>query len=69
MYSEPELKQPRYAGVIPKVNFRWILSGPSKSGKSNLARWSLDKYYTDGRGKSWFDEIYLLSPTGKHSFL
>jgi hypothetical protein len=62
--DEPELKQPVHAGVIPKVNFRWILSGPSKSGKSNLARWSLDKYYTDGGGrKSWFDEIYLLSPT------
>ena len=61
--DEPELKQPAHAGVIPKVNFRWILSGPSKSGKSNLARWSLDKYYNDGRGKSWFDEIYLLSPT------
>jgi len=61
--DEPELKQPQHAGVIPKVNFRWILSGPSKSGKTNLARWSLDKYYTNGRGKSWFDEIYLLSPT------
>jgi len=61
--DEPELKQPQHAGIIPKVNFRWILSGPSKSGKTNLARWSLDKYYTNGRGKSWFDEIYLLSPT------
>lgn len=61
--DEPELKQPAHAGVIPAVNFRWILSGPSKSGKSNLARWSLDKYYAGGKGKSWFDDVYLLSPT------
>lgn len=62
--DEPEIKQPRHAGVIPEVNFRWILSGPSKSGKTNLARWSLDKFYRSDRGNgSWFDDIYLLSPT------
>lgn len=62
--DEATLDQPRNAGIIPKVNFRWILSGPSKSGKSNLARWCLDKYYIgkNGRG-SFFDRIYLLSPT------
>lgn len=61
--DEPEIKQPQYAGLIPKLHYRWILSGPSKSGKTNLARWSLDKYYQKGQKKSWFDRIYLLSPT------
>jgi hypothetical protein len=61
--DEPELKQPPYAGIVPKVHFRWILSGPSKSGKTNLARFSLDKFYQQGQKKSWFDRIYLLSPT------
>ena len=61
--DEPELEQPNDAGVVPKIHFRWILSGPSKSGKTNLARWSIDKYYSKSPTKSWFDRIYLLSPT------
>jgi len=67
--DEPEIKQPRYAGIVPKVNFRWILSGPSKSGKSNLARWCLDHYYTVRKNKSWFDDIYLLSPTANIDYI
>lgn len=61
--DEPEMAQPEHAGVIPKVNFRLLLSGPSKSGKTNLARWMLDKYYVKPGRKSWFDKIFLLSPT------
>lgn len=64
--DEPDVEQPPHAGVVPKVHFRWILSGPSKSGKTNLARWVLDKYYVKpqhGGRKSFFDRIYLLSPT------
>lgn len=67
--DEPEIKQPEHSGIVPAVNFRWILSGPSKSGKSNLARWSLDHYYTLSPRKSWFDEIYLLSPTANIDYL
>lgn len=59
----PKIEQPPYAGtVIPEVPFRWILSGPSRSGKTNLARWMLDHFYSKGK-KSFFDSIYLLSPT------
>jgi hypothetical protein len=63
--DEPDIAQPQHAGMIPKVHFRWVLSGPSKSGKTNLARWVLDNYYIrDGnKKKSFFDRIYLLSPT------
>jgi len=61
--TEPTIEQPDGAGIIPSLHFRWLLSGPSKSGKSNLARWCLDKYYMRSKGKSWFDKIYLLSPT------
>lgn len=67
--DEPELEQPEHAGVIPATHFRWILSGPSKSGKSNLAKWSLDKYYKRDGKKSWFDKIYLLSPTAHIDFM
>jgi hypothetical protein len=67
--DEPELKQPEHAGIVPMVHFRWILSGPSRSGKTNLARYTYDKFYTTGGGnKSWFDEVYLLSPTAKIDF-
>jgi hypothetical protein len=63
--DEHTVKQPPNAGIIPKLHFRWILSGPSKSGKSNLARWVLDNYYTHptNRKKSFFDRLILLSPT------
>jgi hypothetical protein len=69
--DEPEIKQPPHAGIIPKAHFRWILSGPSKSGKSNLAKWSLDNYYKSptNPNKSWFDTIYLLSPTAHLDFM
>lgn len=62
----PEWPQPAYAekGVVPKVCFRWILSGPSKSGKTNLARFAIDKFYSDG-GKPFFDRMILMSPTAK----
>jgi len=67
--DEPELKQPEHAGIVPMVHFRWILSGPSRSGKTNLARYTYDKFYTTGAGsKSWFDTVYLLSPTAKIDF-
>ena len=62
--DEPELQQPEHAGIVPMVHFRWILSGPSRSGKTNLARYSYDNFYTThGGSKSWFDTVYLLSPT------
>ena len=69
--DEPELKQPEWAekNIVPRVHFRWILSGPSRSGKTNLARYTYDKFYTTQNGtKSWFDEVYLLSPTAKIDF-
>ena len=63
--DEPKVSQPKYAGVIPKLHFRLLLTGPSKSGKSNLGRWLLDKYYVSPKdpNESFFDEIYHLSPT------
>lgn len=71
--DEPEIEQPADAGVVPKVQFRWVLSGPSKSGKTNLARWVLDKYYKPTKGggssKSFFDRIYLLSPTAHIDYM
>lgn len=64
--NEKKIKQPPSAeiGIVPEVAFRWIFSGPSNSGKTNLARWVLDNMYRNG-GKSFFDRIYLFSPTGK----
>ena len=68
--DEPEVKQPPGSGVVPETHFRWICSGPSKSGKSNLCKYSLDHFYAGTNGKgSWFDEIYLLSPTAHIDFL
>ena len=66
--DEPDVRQPVKGGPLPKAHFRWILSGPSNSGKSNLARWSLDNYYTRSKGRSFFDRIYLLSPTADIDF-
>ena len=67
--DEPEVKQPGGTrGVVPELHFRWILSGPSKSGKSNLAVYSLRNLYTSGKG-SIFDTIYLMSPTAHIDFL
>lgn len=66
--GDPTIKQPEACdlGIVPKVAFRWMFSGPSNSGKTNLARWVLDKYYSkEEEGKSFFDRIYLFSPTGK----
>jgi hypothetical protein len=65
--DEPEMDQPPSAGVVPKLHFRWLMTGPSRSGKSNLARWVLDNHYkhaTDPK-KSFFDRVVLLSPTAK----
>lgn len=53
------------AGLITKVAFRFMFSGPSNSGKTNLARWLLDNYYVANGGGSFFERIYLFSPTGK----
>lgn len=68
--DEPEVDQPASAGLVPKVHFRWMITGPSGSGKTNVARWALDKHYVNPRSSkkrdsSWFDRIYLLSPTAK----
>lgn len=68
--DEPEVEQPpdSAAGITPKVQFRWLLCGPSRSGKTNLARFCLDNYYKDPKGnkkKSFFDRVILLSPTAK----
>jgi len=65
--GDPHIDQPEASrmGLVPEVAFRWMFSGPSNSGKTNLARWVLDKYYIKGPGQSFFDRIYLFSPTGK----
>jgi hypothetical protein len=65
--QEPEIKQPEMAGQVPKVPFRLILSGASGSGKTNLALWLLKNAYSKGN-KSFFDEVYLFSPTAKIDF-
>ena len=65
--GDPKIAQPEACEleIVPKVAFRWMFSGPSNSGKTNLARWVLDKYYIKAPGKTFFDRIYLFSPTGK----
>ena len=65
--DDPKIAQPEACDldIVPKVAFRWMFSGPSNSGKTNLARWVLDKYYIRTHGKTFFDRIYLFSPTGK----
>jgi len=67
MPDVPDWPQPTLAdqGIVPKVCFRWILSGPSKSGKSNLARYALDHFYQERQDVSFFKRIILISPTGK----
>jgi len=64
-YDE-EFDQPPAAeqGIVPKIPFRWILSGASGSGKSNAARYIMDHYYSKSNG-SWFDRVIFLSPTAK----
>jgi hypothetical protein len=59
-------------GVIPKVPFRMLMVGPSHSGKSNFARWLADNAYRDPMGnprKSFFDRIFLLSPTANIDYM
>jgi hypothetical protein len=59
-------------GIIPKVPFRMMLTGPSHSGKSNFARWLMENGYKDPKGnpnKSFFDEIHLLSPTANIDYM
>lgn len=65
--DDPKLQQPQAAemGLVPKVAFRWLFTGPSNSGKTNLARWCLDKYYPGPNRGSFFNRIYLFSPTAK----
>ena len=65
--GDPHIKQPEAAEmeIVPKLAFRFMFSGPSNSGKTNLARWMLDKYYIKAPNKTFFDRIYLFSPTGK----
>lgn len=60
--DEPKVDQPMGAklGIVPELSFRLILSGPSNSGKTNAARWVMDRYYN-----SAFDRLILMSPTAK----
>jgi hypothetical protein len=64
--DEGDLPQPAdaKASIVPKVAFRWLFSGPSNSGKTNQARWVLDKHYRKPGGGSFFESIHLFSPTG-----
>lgn len=63
--DEVPWRQPKFAdaGVAPKCCFRWLICGPSHSGKSNMARWAVDHFYMD-----FFDRILLLSPTAEVDF-
>lgn len=61
-FAQPGASQ---VGAVPETAFRWIFSGPSNSGKTNLARWTLDNFYKRADGSSFFDRIYLFSPTAK----
>lgn len=63
--DEDPIEQPQSAeeGLVPKIPFRLYLSGSTGSGKTNVARWMLDKHYKKPDGRPWFDEYYLLSPT------
>lgn len=65
--GDPVIAQPEASelGLVPKVAFRFMVSGPSNSGKTNLCRYMLDKYYVKAPGQSFFDRIYLFSPTAK----
>ena len=58
--DEPKITQPIGAamGIVPELNFRLLLTGPSNSGKTNFARWIIDKYY-----RSAFHRLVLMSPT------
>ena len=64
--DDQKVRQPKAAeiGLVPELAFRWMFTGPSNSGKTNLARFVLDKYYSNN-GRSVFDKIYLFSPTAK----
>ena len=60
--DEPKEPQPQGAqlGIVPEISFRLLLSGPSNSGKTNAARWIIDRYY-----KGTFERTILMSPTAK----
>jgi hypothetical protein len=64
MPDEPQIAQPPDAGIIPEVPFRWLITGQSKSGKSNMLRWVHDHYYAD-----YWDRVYLLSPTANIDYM
>jgi len=64
--DEVEWKQPHLAGVVPKIAFRWIISGPSYSGKTNMIRYAIENLYKSKEtGKQFFDRIILMSPTAE----
>ncbi len=58
--DEPKIQQPMGAelGIVPELNFRLLLTGPSNSGKTNFARWIIDRYYSGA-----FQRKVLMSPT------
>ena len=53
---DPDLE--RIPAQLPKPPFRWMLNGPSGSGKSNLFKWLLTQHYC-----GVFTNIYLFCPT------
>ena len=61
--SKDKIKQPPLAeqGMIPKINSSTIFSGRSGSGKSVCMANLLTR---DEFLKGWFDQCYLISPTG-----
>lgn len=62
--SKDKIKQPAsaQANVIPRLTSNVLFVGASGSGKSTLLvnLMTLPQFY-----KGWFDEVFLISPTGK----
>jgi len=62
--NEKEWRKPVLAGTIPTPPFRFVVSGPSYSGKSNLVSYMLRNLYKrPENGSQYLDRLVLISPT------